>query len=145
MGMAVSSRTSRWRLTRSGMLSQKLRMGDSDAALSLLQRQRALAGIRKNGWSWRLSLANNARRLKRLQRVAAAAFEAERQRLEAQCTVKSAKALAALRARYGAGGFHGDYRDGECRPVAPGGECPVCAWRWGSREPHPIAIPYGQG
>jgi hypothetical protein len=141
MGMAVSSRTSRWRVTHAATLARKLRLGDSDAALSLLQRQRALAGIRKHGWCWRLLLANNARHLKRMQRLDAAAFEAERQRLEAQCTVKSASALAALRARYGAGGFGGDYRDGECRPVAPGGECPVCAWRWGSREPHLIAIP----
>jgi hypothetical protein len=33
-----------------------------------------------------------------------------------------------------------EYRDDECRAVAPGGECPVCAWRRDSREVHSIAI-----
>ena len=66
-------------------------------------------------------LANNARHRKRKERLAEAAVAAEWQKLEAQCTVKSAIALSALRARYGTGGFGGNYRDGECRPVAPWG------------------------
>jgi len=82
------------------MLSKKLRMGDPDAAaLRLLQRQRALAGIRKHGWCWPLLLANNARNLERQQALAAATIAAERQRLEAQSTVKQASALSALPAR----------------------------------------------
>jgi hypothetical protein len=118
-----------------------MRHGDGNAAFRLLQRGRALWGIAKRGWGWRLAMANAARQGKHKQRLAAAAVAAERQKLEAQCTVKSAAVLAALRVRYGGGGLRGDYHNGECRPVAPGGECPVCAWRWGSREPHTIAIP----
>jgi hypothetical protein len=118
-----------------------MRRGDGDAAFRLLQRGRALQGIAKRGWRWRLAMANAARQVKYDQRLLAAAIAAERQQLEAQCTVKSAAVLSALRVRYGTGGLRGDYRDGECRPVGPGGECSVCAWRWGSREPHPIAIP----
>ncbi|SRR6266851_505344 len=116
------SRTARKRRYRAALLSQLMRHGDGDAAFRLLQRRRALQGIAKRGWGWRLSLANNARHRRRKQRLAAAAITAERQKLEAQCTVKSAIALSALRARYGAGGFGGDYREGECRPVGPGGE-----------------------
>jgi hypothetical protein len=86
-------------------------------------------------------MANAARQGKQKQRRVAAAVAAERQKLEGQCTVKSAPALAALRVRYGGGGVRGDYAIGECRPVPPGGQCPVCAWRWGSREPHTIVIP----
>jgi hypothetical protein len=51
------------------------------------------------------------------------------------------RALAALRARYGRGGFSAEVRDGECRPVVPGIACPNCGWRWGMREPHVIAVP----
>ena len=118
-----------------------MRRGDGNAAFRLLQRGRALQGIAKRGWRWRLAMANAARQGKHVERLAAAAVAAERQMLEAQCTVKSPAVLAALRARYGSGGLRGEYSNGECRPVAPGGACPVCAWRWGSREPHPIAIP----
>jgi hypothetical protein len=118
-----------------------MRHGDGKAAFRLLQSGRALKGIAKGGWRWRLAMANAARQGKHVERLAAAAVAAERQMLEAQCTVKSPAVLAALRMRYGSGGLRGEYSDGECRPVAPGGKCPVCAWRWGSREPHPIAIP----
>jgi len=103
---------------------------------------RALAGINKNGWSFKVHAMDCARYQKRQQRLQAAALVAERQRQEAQSTVRlSAKALAALRARYGQGGFRTEYHEGEFRPVAPGVGCPVCACRWGIREPHPIAIP----
>ena len=100
------------------------------AAFRLLQRGRALKGIAKRAWDWRLALANAARQGKYKQRLAEAAVAAERQRLEAQCSVSPAE-LAALRARYGTSGVRGDYADGECRPVPLGGKCPVCAWRWG--------------
>jgi hypothetical protein len=122
-----------------------MRDGDPDAAFRLLQRRRALQGIAKRGYRWRLVLANAARLGDREQRVAAEALAAEEQRVRAQCTVQSAKLLGALQARYGTGGVRADYADGECRPVAPGGECPVCAWRWGNREPHPIAVPKDLG
>jgi hypothetical protein len=90
----------------------------------------------------RLAMANAVRQGKHEQQLVAAAIAAERQQLEAQCTVKSPAVLDALRARYGGGGLGGgNYSDGECRPVAPGGACPVCAWTWGSSEPHMIVIP----
>jgi len=106
----------------------------------MLQRGRALKGISKRGRRWRLAMANAARQGKHKQQLVAAAVVAERQRLEAQCRVP-ATMLGALRMRYGTGGVRGDYADGECRPVAPGGECPVCGWTWASTEPHLIAIP----
>jgi hypothetical protein len=135
------SRLARKRRRRAAVLSQQMRRGDGNAAFRLLQRGRALHGIAKRGWGWRLAMANAARQGKHIQRLADAAVVAERQKLEAQCMVKSAAVLVALRVRYGAGGVRGDYADGECRPVSPGGKCPVCAWRWGRREPHIIAIP----
>jgi hypothetical protein len=118
-----------------------MRRGDGNAAFRLLQRGRALQGIAKRGWRWRLAMANAARQGKHEQQLVAAAIAAERQQLEAQCTVKSPAVLAALRVLYGGGGLRGNYAEGECRPVAPGGACPACAWKWGSREPHVIAIP----
>lgn len=135
------SRTARKRRRRAAALSQQMRHGDGNAAFRLLQRGRALQGIAKRGWGRRLALANAARQGKYKRRLAAAAVVAEWRRLEAQCTMKSPAVLAALRVRYGTGGVRGDYSDGECRPVGPGGKCPVCAWSWGSREPHLIAIP----
>lgn len=135
------SRTARKRRRRAAALSQQMRHGDGNAAFRLLQRGRALQGIAKRGWGWRLAMANAVRQGKHIQRLAEAAVVAERRKLQAQCTVKSAAVLAALRVRYGTGGVRGDYADGECRPVAPGGECPVCGWPWGSSETHPIAIP----
>jgi hypothetical protein len=135
------SKSARKRRKRAAILSQRMRDGDPGAAFRLLQRRRALQGIAKRGYRWRLVLANAARLGKREQRVAAEALAAEEQRIRAQCTVTSAKVMAALRARYGSGGVRGDYVDSECRPVAPGGACPVCAWRWDSRKPHVIAIP----
>jgi hypothetical protein len=61
---------------------------------------------------------NVARYQKRQQRLQASALMAKWQ--EAQSTVKlDAKAIAALRARYGRGGFSAGYRDGECRPAWP--------------------------
>lgn len=134
-GYSRSARERRRR--RAAALSQRMRHGDGDAAFRLLQRGRALQGIAKRGWGWRLTMANAVRQGKHMQRLAEAAVVAERQKLEAQCAVKS----AALRVRYGTGGVRGDYADGECRPVAPGGGCLACAWRWGSTEPHPVAIP----
>lgn len=82
-----------------------MRYGDGDAAFRLLQRWRALAGIKKNGWSFKAQAMNCARDRKRQRRLQASAVVAEWQRREGQTTVKlDAKALAALRARYGRGG-----------------------------------------
>jgi hypothetical protein len=134
------SRSARERRRRAAALSQQMRHCDGNAAFRLLQRGRALKGIAKGGWGWRLALANAARQGKYKVRLAAAALAAERQRLGAQCRVSPAM-LAALRVRYGTGGVRDDYAEDECRPVAPGDHCPVCAWRWGSTEPHLIAIP----
>jgi len=58
------SRTARKRHRRAGLLSQRMRHGDGDAALRLLQRRRALAGIKKNGWPFRVHAMNCARYLK---------------------------------------------------------------------------------
>jgi hypothetical protein len=135
-----NSRSARKRRTRAAILSQRMRNGDPEAAFSLLQRRRALQGIAKSGWRRRLALANAARLGNREHRLAAIALAPEEQRIQAQCVVKSPKLLAALRVRYGSGGVRGDYTDGECRPVAPGGACPACAWRWGNPAPHLIAI-----
>jgi hypothetical protein len=115
--------------------------GDGDAAFRLLQRGRALKGVKKLGWRWRLAMANAARKRNHEELLAAKAAAAERRRLEEGCTVTSAKVLAALRARYGSGVVRGDYADGECRPVPPGGRCTACEWRWGDPEPHLIAVP----
>jgi hypothetical protein len=123
------SPSARKRRRRAAALSQQMRRGDGNAAFRLLQRGRAFKGLAKGGWGWRLALANAARQGKYKQRLAAAAVAAERQRLEAQCRVTPAM-LAALRARYGTGGLRRDYAEGECRPVAPGGTCSACGWRW---------------
>jgi hypothetical protein len=136
------SRTAKARRRRAASLSQQMRRGDGKAAFSLWQRRRALAGIKKNGWSFKVNAMNCARYRKRQLRLHAAAVVAERQRQEAQSTVKlDAGARAALRARYGRGGFCVEYREGECRPVAPGVECPACGWKWGNREPHVVGVP----
>ena len=114
------------------MLSQKMRHGDAEAAFSLLQRRRALLGIAKRGWGWRLARANLARLAKqRYERMLAEPAQPAPDR-----------ATAALRARFGTGGVSSDYqyRDDECRPVYPGERCPVCKWRWGDTEPHVIAV-----
>jgi hypothetical protein len=136
-----NSRAARKRRNRAAVLCQQMRRGDRKAAFSLLQRRRALLGIAKGGWGWRLAKANAARLQKHRQRLQAAADVAEQQRQETQSTMKlSVRARAALRARYGQGGFRADYGEGECRPVAPGVKCPVCGWTWGSREPHVVAV-----
>jgi predicted GNAT family N-acyltransferase len=77
--------------------------GDGDAAFRLLQRRRALRGIQKLGWRWRLAMANAARKRNHEELLAAKAAATERRRIEEDCTVTSPKALAALRARYGMG------------------------------------------
>jgi hypothetical protein len=64
-----------------------MRQGHKDAALSLLQRGRALKGVGKHG-GWRVQLMNLARARKRQQRLQAAAVAAERQRQQAQSKVK---------------------------------------------------------
>ena len=53
-----------------------------------------------------------------------------------------AKQLRPCKCGMAQGGASKDYQfgDDECRPVRPGGSCPVCKWRWGSREPHVIAV-----
>jgi hypothetical protein len=106
------SRSARKRRRRAAALSQQMRRGDGNAAFRLLQRGRALQGIAKRGWRWRLAMANAARQGRHEQRLVEAAIAAERQELEAQCTVKSPAVLDALRARYGGGGLRGDYADG---------------------------------
>ena len=137
-----NSRTAKVRRRRAAVLSQRMHYGDSGAALSLLQRRRGLVGIAKLGAHWRVMLMNQARLAKRKQQLRARAVAAERQRQQAQSTVRlDDRALAALRARYGRGGFTGEYREGECRPVIPGVACPACGWKWGNRESHPIAVP----
>jgi hypothetical protein len=74
-------------------------------------------------------MAIAARKRNHEELLAANAAAAERRRIEEDCTVTSQKALAALRVRYGTGVVRGDYAEGECRPVAPGGKCPACTWR----------------
>jgi hypothetical protein len=79
---SVSSRTSAWRARRASKLSAGLRQGElphdvslREAALGLMQRGRALIGIRRaeQGCGMpiaeRLRLANEARRRKREQRI----------------------------------------------------------------------------
>jgi hypothetical protein len=135
------SRTAEARRRRAGSLAQQMRNRDGDAAFRLLQRQRALLGIKKNGWALKVLAMNAARCRKRQQQIHAAAIAAERRRQEAQSAMRlDDKAIAALRARYGRGGFSGEYHDSECRPVAPGVECLACGWKWGDREPHVIAV-----
>jgi hypothetical protein len=135
------SRSARKRRKRAAVLSQRMRDGDSEAAFRLRQRQRALRGIKKHGWDWRLAKANAARLGKGQHQVQAPGVVARGQRQESQSEARfSAGERAVWRARYGQGVFSTDYREGQCQPVAPGGECPVCGWRRGSREPHPIAI-----
>ena len=105
-----------------------------------------MKGIKKLGWHWRLAMANAARKRNHEALLAAKAAATERRRIEEDCTVTSPKALAALRVRYGTGlPRKGNYAEGECRPVAPGGKCPVCAWRWGNPQPHVIAVPQAPG
>jgi hypothetical protein len=135
------SRTACKRRNRAALLSQRMRRGDSDAAFRLKQRRRALAGIKKNGWSLKVLAMNAARHRKRQQRLQAAGFAAKRQRLERQSLNLSAKASQVYRARFGAGGIVVEYGPDDCRPVSPGGICDKCGWTWGSREPHIIAVP----
>ena len=77
--------------------------GDGNAAFRLLQRGRALKGVKKLGWHWRLAMANAARKRNHEELLAAKAAAAEQRRLEEDCTVTSPKALAALRVRYRTG------------------------------------------
>jgi hypothetical protein len=126
------SRSARKRRSRAAIHSQKMRHGDAEAAFSLLQRRRALLGIAKRGWAWRLEKANLARLAKRrYERMVAQPVHPEPDR-----------ATLALRARFGAGGPCSDaeLREDECQPVYPGEQCPVCKWRWGDTEPHVIAV-----
>jgi hypothetical protein len=99
------SRTEHKRRERAALLLQRMHDGDAHAALRLLQRLRALAGIKKNGWSFKVHAMNPARYQKRQGRLQAAAIRAERQRLERQSMNLSAKARQAYRARFGAGGI----------------------------------------
>ena len=135
------SRSAEKRRRRAAVLSRQMRGGDGGAALSLLQRQRALSGIQQLGWSWRLQLANAVRIRKRQQRLEAAAIEAERQRLKSEYRLTD-KVLAALRARFGSG-FGDNYGQNECKPVVPvpRARCGRCGWEYGNREPHVIAVP----
>jgi hypothetical protein len=116
--------------------------GSSDAAFRLLQRGRALKGIAKLGWSWRLRMANAARLKKREERLHEAAALAERQRLKSECRLTD-EVLVALRGRYGSGGFSANYGENQCRPVipVPGARCSRCGWEYGNPEPHVIAVP----
>jgi len=141
------SRSAVERRRRARVLSQQMRYGDGHAAFRLLQRQRALQGIAKRGWRWRLALANAARLGKHRELVRLRGIATQSQRQEVQSTIRlDDGSLVALRARYGRGGFSAVYRDGVCEPVAPGVECRACGWKWGSsREPHPIAIPWARG
>jgi hypothetical protein len=61
------SRTACTRRKNAAALSQQMRHGDSDAALRLLQRRRALQGIAKCGGHRRVQLMNQARLAKRGQ------------------------------------------------------------------------------
>jgi hypothetical protein len=135
------SRSARKRRNRAGLLSRRMHNGDSDAAFRLLQRRRALAGLKKNGWSFKVHAMNCARRRNHQQQLHAAAAAAERQRLERLSLNLSAKARQAFRARFGAGGILAEYGPEQCRPVVPGGACDKCGWSWASREPHVIAVP----
>jgi len=140
------SQSARKRRRLAGALSQRMHCGDGDAAFRLLQRGRALKGVKKLGWHWRLAMANAARKRNHEELLAAKAAAVEQRRIEEDCTVWSPKVLAALRVRYGTGlPRKGNYAEGECRPVAPGGKCPVCAWRWGNPQPHVIAVPQAPG
>jgi hypothetical protein len=115
--------------------------GDSDAALRLLQRRRALAGIKKNGWSLKVSAMNAARHHKRQQRLQAAAVLNERRRVKAEYALTDAM-LAALRARYGSGPIDAYKSDTQCRPVLPvPGRCSRCGWQYGNLETHIIGVP----
>jgi hypothetical protein len=149
------SRSAKKRRQRAATLSKQMHHGDPEAAFRLLQRGRALQGIAKHGWRWRLALANAARLRKHQDKVTAAAIEAEQQRLreqwEAASTQRSTSPWRSIlssraqlnlyRARYGTGGVRGDYREGECRPVGPGGKCPACGWLMGNPETHIIGMP----
>ena len=136
------SRTAKARRRRAGGLSQQMRRGDRKAAFSLLQRRRALAGIKKNGWSLKVHAMNCARYRKRQQRLQAAVVAAERRRLERQSMNLSAKVRQAYHARFGAGRIVAEYGPDKCRPVVPDGVCDKCGWRWGSLEKtHIIAVP----
>jgi len=136
------SRSAQKRRERAAMLSQQMRHGDGDAAFRLLQRRRALSGIKKRGWSSQVRTMNETRRDKREQRLHALAVAGEQQRQAAQSTFKlDARGLAAYRARFGQGGFSADYAEGACHPAIPGVPCPACGWQWGDREPHLIAVP----
>jgi Transposase DDE domain group 1 len=118
-----NSRSARKRRKRTAILSQAMRDGDPDAAFRLLQRRRALQGIAKRGYRWRLVLANAARLGNREQRVAAVPLAAEQRRVQAECTVV-AKALEALRARYGsAGSTIYTFPCPRCHSRARGGIC----------------------
>ena len=153
-GHGGSSRAARKRREAAALLGKQLHYGDPTAAFRLLQRGRALKGIAKRGWEWRLALANAARLKKHREQAAAVALEAEQRRLREQWAagmrrstsprrsiLSPAAQLNLYRARYGTGGVRGDYAEGECRPVAPGGECVACGWKWGSPETHIIGVP----
>ena len=127
-----SSRSARERRKRAAILSREMRRGDSDAAFCLLQGRRALQGIAKGGWGWRLQLANAARLRK----------QSSRRMLAEATSLEPDRATAALRARFGTGAVSQDhqYRPDECRPVRPGESCAACSWRWGDKEPDVIAV-----
>jgi hypothetical protein len=58
-------------MEKASQLSRELSEGGrwaSRAAFRLKQRQRALKGIRRFGWEWRLALANEARKRYREER-----------------------------------------------------------------------------
>ena len=56
------SQSARKRRRLAGALSQRMHHGDGNAAFRLLQRGRALKGVKKLGWHWRLAMANAARK-----------------------------------------------------------------------------------
>jgi hypothetical protein len=127
------SRSASKRRLRAGLLSRQMHRGDRKAAFSLLQRRRALDGIAKGGWGWRLQLANAARLRK----------QSYRRMLAETPSPEPDRVTTALRARFGTGAVSPghQYRPDECRPVRPNESCATCSWRWGDREPHVIAVP----
>jgi hypothetical protein len=136
------SRAARKRRKRAGELSHRMHHGDPYAAFCLLQRRRALAGIKKNGWAFKVRAMNAARLRKREDRIQAAAVFDERRRVKAEYGLTAAT-LALLRARYGSRPLAAYKSETQCRPVVPvhGARCPRCGWQYGSPSPHIIGVP----
>jgi hypothetical protein len=77
MSHGGNSKSARKRRQLAGELSQRMHPGDGDAAFRLLQRGRALRGIQKLGWRWRLAMANAARKRNHEELLAAKTAAAE--------------------------------------------------------------------